>query len=308
MSNNYTHTPLYKSVYFKKQFNLNIHYKMDCLQPSGSFKIRGMDRFLKVLSGKGATKVIASSGGNAGYSLAYVGKQLSIAVKLIVPKTTAAFMIDKIKLLGAEVTVQGDNWNEANECALQLSSELNLPYISPFDHPLLWEGHSTIIDECAAEMNEPDKIIVAVGGGGLLCGIFEGLTRNKWNKAKVITAETEGAASFAESFRAGELITLKEINTIATSLGAKTITKKALEYAAHFNVETYVTNDKSTINACNDFFDEFDLIVEPACGAALSYIKNNLLKISEEENILVIVCGGTGMSKEKLMEYTQKYK
>ncbi len=307
-TNYYINTPLFTSHYFKKKYDLNVKYKMDCFQPSGSFKIRGMNTILKELSKQGYKKVVASSGGNAGYSLAFVGKQMGIKVQLIVPNTTSAYMIEKIKLLDAVVEVYGANWNEANEYALNISRELNLPYVHPFDDPLLWKGHSTIIDECAMQMPEPDKIIVAVGGGGLLCGIFEGLIRNNWLKTKIITAETAGAASFSKSVEAGKLIELDEINTIATSLGAKKVTSKALEYATQFTIETYVTDDKSAFIACKDFFNEYHTLVEPACGAAISYITNEHTKLSPTENILVIICGGVNMGLEKYLEYSNTFK
>ncbi|MEQ8364938.1 MAG: pyridoxal-phosphate dependent enzyme [Cyclobacteriaceae bacterium] len=306
-TNYYINTPLFKSHQLNKQYGLDVSYKMDCYQPSGSFKIRGMDNFLKELSKQGYKKVIASSGGNAGYSLAYVGQQMGISLRLIVPVTTSDYMIAKIKLLGAEVEVYGANWNEANDYALQIAKEFDLPYVHPFDHPFLWKGHSSIIDECALEMTEPDRIIVAVGGGGLLCGVFEGLLRNNWLKVKVVTAETEGAASFAKSIEAGHLIELEEINTIATSLGAKKVATQSLEYASQFNVEPYVTDDKSAFNACKDFFNEYHTLVESACGAALSYVRNNHSKINPKEKILVIVCGGVSMGMEKYLAYSKQY-
>jgi L-serine/L-threonine ammonia-lyase len=301
----YITTPLYKSYLLNKQFDIEVSYKMECYQPSGSFKVRGMDTLLKELSNKGFNKVIASSGGNAGYSLAYVGNQMGIRVKLIVPKTTSAYMIDKIKLLGAEVQVYGDNWDETHVYASRLSSELCLPYVPPFDHPLLWQGHSSIIDECAMQMTEPDKIVIAVGGGGLLCGIFEGLLRNNWNKVKVITAETEGADSFSKSFKANEIVQLTDVNTIATSLAAKKVVAKTLEYAKLFNVETHTMSDRTAFMACQDFFNEFHVLVEPACGAALSYVKHHDIKAKDK--ILVIVCGGVNMGIEKFMEYKDMF-
>ena len=266
-----------------------------------------MDTFLRKLAHLGHDKVVASSGGNAGYSLAYVGKQMNIAVKLIVPKTTSAYMISKIKLLGAEVEIYGDVWDEAEKYALQQSKEFDLPYVPPFDHPYLWQGHSSIIDECAQEISEPDKIIVAVGGGGLLCGVFEGLQRNNWTKTKIIAAETQGAASFATSLAAGKLIELSEIKTIATSLGAKKVAAKTLEYASKFNVESYVTDDKSAFWACRDFLNKYHALVEPACGAALSYIKNKQHELRVDENILVIVCGGVNMGIDKFLEYSEVF-
>ncbi|MFN4946085.1 MAG: pyridoxal-phosphate dependent enzyme [Chryseotalea sp.] len=301
----YTATPVYKSYATSKQTNAEVFYKMECYQPSGSFKIRGMDVLVNDLVGKGHKKVVASSGGNAGYSLAYIGQQRGIAVHLVVPKTTSEYMINKIKLLGAQVDVFGENWDDANLYATDISEKYNLPYVPPFDHPLLWKGHSTIIDECALQMSEPDKVVVSVGGGGLLCGIFEGLLRNKWNKVKVITAETEGAASFAKSFEANRLVKLNEVNTIATSLAAKQVVLQSLQYANRFEVEPYVMSDKTAFTGCQDFFKEFHTLVEPACGAALSFARNNVVK--QGEKIVVIVCGGVNMGLEKYLEYVKTF-
>lgn len=304
---NYLNTPLFKSHQIRKELGLDISYKMDCFQPSGSFKIRGMDTLLKDLHKQGYKKVIASSGGNAGYSMAYVAQQLGMESRLIVPESTSEYMINKIRLLGSDIEIHGKNWNEANDFALQLSKEHDLPYVHPFDHPLLWQGHSSIIDECAEQMEEPDKIVVAVGGGGLLCGVFEGLIRNNWKNITVITAETEGAASFAKSYEAGQLIELEGINTIATSLGARQVTAKALEYASEFDVAPYVTNDRTAFRACRTFFDEYHTLVEPACGAALSYVQSAHRSLNAKERILVIVCGGANMGMDQFLTYSNTF-
>ncbi len=303
----YHATPIFQAHRLNTQLNFQVSYKMECFQPSGSFKIRGMETILKDLAQKGFREVLCSSGGNAGYSLAYVGQQMGIAVKIIVPKTTSAYMIDKIKNLDAEVEIHGESWNEAHVHASALSESLHIPYVPPFDHPLLWQGHSSLIDECAKVMPAPNRIVVAVGGGGLLCGVFEGMLRNHWLHTKVVTAETEGAASFAKSMATGTLIELPTIDTIATSLGAKRVAAKALEYAAKFEVETYVTDDKTAFTACADFFNDQHMLVEPACGAALSYplVKQDAIKAGER--VLVIACGGVNMGLDAFNTYTKKY-
>ena len=303
----YLNTPLFESHELREQYGLKVHYKMDCFQPSGSFKIRGMDRLLKELKRQGHREVIASSGGNAGYSLAYVARQMGITTRLVIPETTSEYMINKIRLLGTEPEIHGKNWNAANDHATQISASENLPYVHPFDHPLLWEGHSSIIDECAAAMEEPDKVVVAVGGGGLLCGIFEGMIRNNWRKAQVVTAETEGAASFAKSHAAGKLIELEGITTIATSLGARKVAAQTLEYASQFEVAHYVTDDQTTFQACHSFFDEYHTLVEPACGAALSYVRTQHQTLNPNERILVIVCGGVNMGIEQFLKYGETF-
>ena len=288
----YLETPLLKSTTVKKNQSNTIFYKMESAQPSGSFKIRGMEALCRFHFTNGKRNFIASSGGNAGYSLAYVGRQLGVKVKVIVPKTTSALMVNKITSLGASVEVVGAVWDEADQYARKIAEQGDAVYVSPFDDPLLWKGHSTIIDECAAQMQQPDKIIVSVGGGGLLCGIFEGMKRNGWTTAQLITTETFGAASFYKSYQTNELVELNEISTVASSLGAKKVAKKALELAQNFNVKPFLMSDEDAVNATRVFFNEYNVTVEAACGAALSvpYFHANLL--GENQTVLVIVCGG----------------
>ena len=96
-------TPLITSKSRQRLF-----YKMECDQPSYSFKIRGMERLCRYHLEKGVKRFVASSGGNAGYSLAYVGQQLDLEVSVVVPSTTTSYMIDKIKSLGAKVEINGN--------------------------------------------------------------------------------------------------------------------------------------------------------------------------------------------------------
>ena len=288
----YIETPIYKSHKLLEEQGKNIFYKMECYQPAGSFKIRGMEELCRFYFSQGKRNFIASSGGNAGYSLAYIGKQIGVKVKVVVPKSTSEFMVKKITNLGAVVELYGDVWDEAHQYALQISKEKDAVYVSPFDDPLLWRGHSTIIDECSKQMEQPDKIIVSVGGGGLLCGIFEGMKRNGWVSTQVITTETIGAASFYESYQAKKIIELKEISSITTSLGVKKVAKQSLKLAYEFDVLPFVMSDEEAINASYNFLNEYNVMVEPACGAALSvpYFHSELIR--EDDKVLVIVCGG----------------
>jgi L-serine/L-threonine ammonia-lyase len=285
-------TPVQKSHHLLKTQNLNVFYKMECDQPSGSFKIRGMEELCRFHIKKGATRFVVSSGGNAGYSLAYVGQLLGVRVKVVVPKTTPEFIINKITNLGAEVEVHGHVWDESDHYAIKHAREAGAVYVSPFDDPLLWKGHSSMIDECAMQIKQPDKIIVAVGGGGLLCGVLEGMKRNGWTSTQILTAETIGAASFYESWKANKVVSLKEISSVASSLGAKTIAEKALSFAKEFDVQPFLVSDEEAVKATHQFFQECNTMVESACGAALAlpYFHPELIK--ENERVLVVVCGG----------------
>jgi L-serine/L-threonine ammonia-lyase len=286
----YVNTPLIRS-----KLRSDVFYKMECDQPSFSFKIRGMEKLCRFHLENGVKRFVASSGGNAGYSLAYVGQQLDLEVSVIVPSTTTSYMIDKIISLGAKVEIYGDVWDEANIRALEIADRTDAVFVSPFDDPLLWSGHSTIIDECKIQMKKPDRLIVSVGGGGLLCGIMDGLTRNHWSDVKITTVETLGSASFYESWKAKKIIELKEIKTIANTLGAKRITEKALSLAKDFQVTPLLVSDDEAVKATQLFYKETSKKVEPACGAALSIPFLYPEHFDENERVLVIACGGANV-------------
>ncbi|MDC3308855.1 pyridoxal-phosphate dependent enzyme [Crocinitomicaceae bacterium] len=286
----YVNTPLIRS-----KLRSDVFYKMECDQPSFSFKIRGMEKLCRFHLENGVKRFVASSGGNAGYSLAYVGQQLDLEVSVIVPSTTTSYMIDKIISLGAKVEIYGDVWDEANIRALEIADRTDAVFVSPFDDPLLWSGHSTIIDECKIQMKKPGRLIVSVGGGGLLCGIMDGLTRNHWSDVKITTVETLGSASFYESWKAKKIIELKEIKTIANTLGAKRITEKALSLAKDFQVTPLLVSDDEAVKATQLFYKETSKKVEPACGAALSIPFLYPEHFDENERVLVIACGGANV-------------
>lgn len=303
----YIKTPVFQSHFLKNNYNKNVSYKMECFQPTGSFKIRGMEAVCKHFIAEGKTNFISSSGGNGGYSLAYACKELGVKLIVILPKTTPSFMQNKIKNLGAKVTVFGNNWNEANDYAQILAEEQNLAYVHPFDHHLLWKGYESIIIECFEQIEQPDTIIVSVGGGGLLSGILLGLKKIGWENTKVITTEPEGAASFYESYKAKELICLEKIDTISNSLGAKQIAADALEIALNFNIEARKVADRDSLLACQHFLNEYNVLVEPACGAALSQVYDFKESLKENEKVLVIICGGASLSLNQFIEFQKEF-
>lgn len=287
-----------------------IRYKMDCFQPTGSFKIRGMDNFVRqarIVDNQ--TRFVASSGGNAGISLAYAGQQHGAEVTVVVPESTPLRARSIIEGLGATVKVHGAQWNAADELARAMASEQGAAYVSPFDHPWLWEGHSSLVDElvahCAASGEEfPATIVVSVGGGGLMLGVLKGLERHgKLETTQVVAAETVGAASMKASLQAGSLQTLDRIDSVATSLGARQVSRVAFDQGLKAKVKSYVMTDDEAVAACRQFLYEFNVVVEPACGAALAY---GYREGFDEENVLIVACGGIAWSIEELMGYSNR--
>ena len=305
-------TPLIKSAPMSKLAGRDVYVKLDCLQPSGSFKDRGMAHLCQTLSDtKGTKKLIASSGGNAGLAVATVGQKQGMSVSVVVPESTKPHVIEKLKSLQADVTVHGKIWNEADILARKrVEEDSEAEYCSPYDNPLLWTGHSTLVDEVVEDLNgDIGAIIVCVGGGGLICGVLEGLERHG-KTSKVVACETEGASSFGQSWnKGGEKVRLETISSIATSLGALEVTEVSIQRSHKHqenggNVEAAICTDKEAVEACLKFSADHRILVEPACGSGLASIYSDRLREQTlqgvEGPIVVEVCGGSGVSLELL--------
>ncbi|MDT3297529.1 pyridoxal-phosphate dependent enzyme [Shewanella sp. SP2S2-6] len=295
-------TPLIESLPLSDSKKTKIWLKMEASQPSGSFKIRGIGYACEWHAKNGAQRFISSSGGNAGLAVAYAGRKLNIPVIVIVPQTTSDRAKFLLELEGAEVVTKGNTWVEANQYAISLCTKDDA-FIHPFDDPLLWHGHASMIDEVVSHGVIPDAVVLSVGGGGLLAGVDEGLRRNNLANTPIFVAETEGMASYKASLDAGKHIELEEVSGIATSLGAKKVCSRALDIAQERKVTAVTVTDTEAVEACLKFLDDHRVLVEPACGAALALLYGNKLPTSLYKNVLVIVCGGSTTTINTLQDF-----
>jgi L-serine/L-threonine ammonia-lyase len=281
--------------------------KLETQQASGSFKDRGLFHLVNETKASSTiSKLISSSGGNAGNAVATVGKMLGIETEVFVPTTTMALMVEKIEGAGARVTIGGENWNAADkEARKAVEAHAGALYCPPFDHPLIWEGNSSMVEEIAMQIkpNEfPDAIILSVGGGGLLRGVQLGLEKLGFLHTKVIAVETEGADCFAKAPHP-----LISIDSIATSLGSLYVVEDAL--TSPIETISMVVSDQEAVDAAFKYAKDYRTLVEPACGAALAALNpGNLWKLKEMgiQSAVVVVCGGSAVSIDLLMQYRAK--
>lgn len=205
--------------------------------------------------------------------------------------------------MNADVVVFGDDWDTADRAARDLVERDGAGYVPPFDHPLIWQGNSTLIDELVVQGPRPDAIVVAVGGGGLFSGVAQGMKRAGWDDVPIVAVGARGADAFDQSIRAGRLVTLPGISSIAKSLGARTVARAAFDWQTRRLVSSVVVSDRSALNACKRFADEHQTLVEPACGAALSLVFDGHAAIAGLDDIVVIVCGGIGVTTALLQAW-----
>ncbi|MBS0444807.1 MAG: pyridoxal-phosphate dependent enzyme [Proteobacteria bacterium] len=300
-------TPLIESRPLSASAGREVWLKLEALQPSGSFKLRGVGAACETHARRGATRLVSSSGGNAGLAVAYAGRRLGMPVLVVVPETATERARALIRQEGAELVVHGASWQEANARAMALLTASDA-FIHPFDDPLLWDGHATLIDEVArAEPPfRPEAVVLSVGGGGLLCGVVQGLHRQGWHDdVPVVAVETEGAATLAASLAAGRRVELDAITSIATSLGAKQVCEQAYAWTARHPIASVVVSDLDAVKACERFIDDHRIVVEPACGAALAVAyAAGAPALAAWKRVLIVVCGGATASTAQLAAWS----
>ena len=301
----YIETPLIESAAMSGAPGQSVWLKMEALQPTGSFKNRGIGFACEEYARRGARRFVAASGGNAGIAAAYAARRLGVPMLVVVPETTSARALELLRRERAEVIVHGASFQEAHAMATSLLGETDA-FIHPFDDPLLWEGHASMIDEVARAGVTPDAVVLSVGGGGLLCGVVAGLRRNALAHVPVIAVETEGADSLAQSIAAGERIVLPRISSIATSLGARQVAQRAFALSSEHPLRSVVVADSAAVDACIRFMDDHRVVVEPACGATLAVAYDASTAMKEFRNVLVIVCGGVTATVAQLRQWADR--
>ena len=139
-----------------------------------------------------------------------------------------------------------------------------------------------------------------------MCGVIEGLHRQRWGHVPVLAVETKGADSLATAVKANQLTAIDSITSIATSLGATQVASRAFELWQEHPVVSHVVSDRQALEGCQRFLDDHRALVEPACGASLAAVYGNHPFLADKQNILVIVCGGVGVTQKEMNGW--KYK
>ena len=313
-------TPLIESAALSKAAGCRVFLKMENLQPSGSFKSRAVGNLiLQTIQRRPPGTPLhfySSSGGNAGIASVKAAHSLGYPATVVIPVSTNPRMKAKIVGAGATEVIQtGETWQEADQYLRDevIAKDPNSIYVPPFDHPDIWEGASVMVDEIAKQLKcKPDAIICSVGGGGQFCGVMRGLDKAGWDDVSVLAMETHGADSLNKSLKAGEHITLPGITSIATSLGARRVATKTYEHGQRKNVTSVVLSDAEAAMGSWRFADDERFLVEVACGVSIAMcydgrLKEYLPKLTKDSKVVVIVCGGSNMTIDMLVEYRKTY-
>lgn len=304
-------TPLIESVPLGMCCGKRVFLKMENAQAAGSFKIRGIGKLCEDYVSKGCANLVCPSGGNAGYATAWAARALGVKATIIMPESAPQEAREAIAVLGAEVIIYGADWYASNELAETIAQAPHAEYVSSYEHPLIWSGHSTMVDEIVMQWplaEKPGAVLLSIGGGGMMSGVIQGLDRHGWGDIPVVGCGTYGANAFAASMAAGKLVRLAEVTSMVTCISAAEVTNQVMAYRKDHTLLSYLTSDYDAMCACERFLDDQRVLVDPSCGVTLSAVYADAPVLKGFDPLLVIVCGGVGVKSRKLERWKEEAK
>lgn len=260
--------------------------KLEQLQLSGSFKARGMFNRLRSLPVPEAGAIVAS-GGNAGIAVAAAARALGVPCEVFVPEVSSAAKRAALAALGARVVVHGAAYADAYAASVERQRETGALAMHAYDQPEVVAGAGTLAAEIEAEAGVPDRLLVSVGGGGLVAGIaawFEGRTR-------IEALEPARAPTLHAALAAGEPVDVEVGGVAADSLGARRLGAIAWQVALRHPLVSTLLDDEAIRAAQLRLWRELRLAVEPAAALPLAALWSGAVKPAAHERVAVVVCG-----------------
>src|SRR5262249_55931734 len=265
--------------------------KLECLQVTGSFKPRGAVNKLLTIPDRNAIRgLITASGGNHGLGVAYAAWVAGLQATIYAPTTTPAGKIKKLEGWGARVIVEGGVWDESNRIALSVAAREGLAYIHAFADPMVVAGQGTIGLEILADAPEPELIVIAIGGGGLMGGIGAAAKALKPGM-RIIGVEPEGPATLHSSIAAGRVVPLDRIATAAGTLGALVTEPLNFDLVREHVAEIVLVSDQEMREAARWLWFEFGVGAELSGAAAVAALLTGRYQPKEHERVCALVCG-----------------
>ena len=282
-------TKLVYSDYYSDCTGNKIYLKPENMQKTGAYKIRGAYYKISTLTDEERSNgLITASAGNHAQGVAYAAKLYGAKAVIVMPTTTPLMKVNRTKAYGAEVILYGDVYDEACNYALELAEENGYTFIHPFDDLDVATGQGSIAMEIIKELPTVDIILVPIGGGGLATGVST-LVKLLNPNIKVIGVEPAGANCMQESLKAGHVITLPSVNTIADGTAVKTPGSNIFPYLQD-NIDDIITiEDHELVGTFLDLLENHKMLAENSgllTVAALKHLK------PEGKKIVSIISGG----------------
>ena len=275
---------------FDLDTGLTISAKLENLQISGSFKIRGaLNTVLGLSKDELERGLVTASGGNHGMGVATAGAMTGTKTTIYLPENTPQSKVEKLRKIATDVVVEGAVWDDANALALS-AAEQGMHYIHPFADTSVLAGQGTIGLEILEDAPDIDVLLVAIGGGGLISGVATAVKALK-PEIKVIGVEAEGAPTLKASLDAAELVTLDKIETKAGTLAPRRSAEINFQIISKFVDDIVLVSDKDMKSTAEWLWQNVGLGVELSAAAAVAALRSGKFTPAENAKTGVIICG-----------------
>ena len=283
-------TPLDSSETFSKFTGANVYLKLENLQKTGSFKVRGA--YWKMLNVNNSTPkhVVAASAGNHAQGTAFAASQLKIPCTIVMPENASTAKVAATAGYGASILLSGSNYDESYSEAVSIMKKSSAVMIHPFDDPLVIAGQGTIGLEILDSLKNVDVIVAPVGGGGLISGLALAL-KEKHPNIKIIGVQSSSMSSMLESKKNKQLTTVPSRFTIADGIDVKTPGELTFNIVDKYIDDLVTVTDVEIAEAMFMLLERSRIVSEPAGAASLAAILSGKLKI-KGKNVVSIISGG----------------
>ncbi|CAH1774898.1 unnamed protein product [Owenia fusiformis] len=272
--------------------DMEIYFKKEFLQYTGSFKERGARYTLMMLTKAQKTKgVIAASAGNHALALAYHGHDLGIPVTVVMPVIAPMMKVMRCKHYGASIIIHGKDIIESRKHAMLLARDNGSLYVNGYDHPHILAGQGTMGLEIVEQVKDIDAVVIPVGGGGLIAGTALAL-KNLQPNITIIGVESEKCASFTASLEAGKPVYVNAASTLADGLAVPLVGVNAFATAAPLIDKMVVVNEEYIALSILRLVEIEKAVVEGAGATGLAAVLAGLLPELKGKRVVIPLCGG----------------
>ncbi len=289
-------THLQYSKTFSRWSGCEVYLKPENLQKTGSFKIRGAyNRISTLTEGEKKAGVVTASSGNHAQGVAYSASLLGVKATIVMPIDAPKSKVEAVKGYGGRVIFHGRTSSERIAKATELAKENGLTMIHSFNDTSVIAGQGTIGIEILEELPDADVILAPIGGGGLISGIsIAAKTKNRG--ITIIGVEAEGAPTMTESIKAGEVVKLSSINTIADGIRTTQVGSVTFEIAKELVDDIVLVNDNEIKEAVFYLLQRSKLLVEPSGAVTIAAVLSSKIDAKGKKVVAVLSGGNIDMS------------
>ena len=283
-------TPSVESPALTAKLGAAVALKLELLQKTGCFKPRGItNRLLGLSEAERARGLITVSGGNHGIAIAAIGKEMGIAVTVVMSDKAPERSKARIRADGATLLLTPDA-GAAFDLADQEGKAKGLTYIHSYDDPAIIAGHGSVGREFIADHPDLTDVLVSIGGGGLISGVAVALKAAN-PKIRVWGVETVGADAMSQALAKDAPLRIA-VTSIATTLGAPSVTERTLAHVNALVEEVMVVSDAEAVEGVLTLAEEAKLWAEPAAGCLIPAARRVIDRVGTDAKLGLVICGG----------------